>query len=950
MVPRMQNQSVIVMVAVMVAEDVDDSGNRGTTPSASAHNLSSPLRFMPSRPLETHPRRENRHKPTRPHAPKSRQHGIAHNHRHPHAASGTTDVLLSIPSESLTHVTSFLSPPDLLALARTCHQLNTHVADDNTWLRAYVYHYLGIAPESDLHGDATDKTVMLRREESSWRKEFIQRYKLRRRWEYSRNTTITHIPHHSMISGLHLMPHTTLLAASLQYGVVSRSYPLSGKVLRGFLDASGTLNGLGIGNPNAEFSPHVSSIALASEGGTAKVSWGFRNGDVAVTMALRAMDHNRTSAAKLVRCRPQDCHEGAVECVAWATGGQGYTFLVSGGADGRVKLWEVKTAQLKCLWTSDKGPSLVPDPCVKIVVDSQQSVIASGLRSGTILVWTGFDLQSTSDVPALDIRELRIPAPASPTTITTASPGTSYPPLENTQQEIADLRITPNGDALSLLVAYRASPLFYRLSCDSSTGAFGRSFFGDQDVGAITAIYPVWASRSDERDFVIAGDQHGNISIYPWDGQSLSSPSTAAPTSSGDVSVPAVRRLDAHEDGAVTALAWNSAVLVSGSSRGTIKVWDSLTLGPLRSFPSPAARPFPGGDWDPVSQILLESDALMVSVGSRVLAWKAGPVGRSIMHGKGKVRAVKAGNYNGVAKWQQQIEMYKDISESRRELEEEKTHSHRAFGREKDQLSTLAHLGLSEVEAVEYVLMLSRDEEEARRRPQDVAESSRTAFRDDEGVFIGDFDDVPTPMATRSSMFGSEASSAPSSRASSFSAHSAHSSPNSDGIQTGRAFPRVTPSSSNHKVQVSPRHHPEPMEARFIMSPLPASRASLTAGGPPPASDLEHFPAVVNRTSSASASGSSASLAGSAPGSPRSIRSAWSTPLRSLRSSEAPSPTRLPGAGSASPVESPPVRALSGALTSAGRLGPSYAEEDDGDLRFALELSLAEARSRGEDV
>ena len=460
-----------------------------------------------------------------------------------------------------------------------------------------------------------------------------------------------------MISGLHLMPQTTLLAASLQYGVVSRSYPLSGKVLRGFLDASGTLNGLGIGNPNAEFSPHVSSIALTSEGGTAKVLWGFRNGDVAVTMALRAMDHNRTSAARLARCHPSDCHEGPVECVAWATGGQGSVFLVSCGADGRVKLWEVSTAQLRCLWTSDKGSSLVPDPCVKIAMDSRQGVIVSGLRSGTTLVWTGFDLQSTSDVLALETRELCIPPPASLTTAatTTTTTGATYPPLENTQHEITDLRIAPNGDAPSLLVAYRASPFFHRLSWNPFSDTFERTFFGDENTGSVTAIFPVWASQSDERTFVITGDQLGHISVYPWVAQPLSSPSTTTPSTSADTaSVHAVHRLSAHEDGAVTALAWNSAVLVSGSSRGTIKVWDALTFASLRSFPSPAARPFPGGDWDPVSQILLEPDTLLVSVGSRVLAWKAGPVSRSAANGKGKMRTVSAGSYIGVAKWQRE--------------------------------------------------------------------------------------------------------------------------------------------------------------------------------------------------------------------------------------------------------------------------------------------------------
>ena len=204
-------------------------------------------------------------------------------------------------------------------------------------------------------------------------------------------------------------------------------------------------------------------------------------------------------------------------------------------------------------------------------------------------------------------------------------------------------------------MAYRASPFFHRLSWNPFSDTFERTFFGDENTGSVTAIFPVWASQSDERTFVITGDQLGHISVYPWVAQPLSSPSTTTPSTSADTaSVHAVHRLSAHEDGAVTALAWNSAVLVSGSSRGTIKVWDALTFASLRSFPSPAARPFPGGDWDPVSQILLEPDTLLVSVGSRVLAWKAGPVSRVAANGKGKMRTVSAGSYIGVAKWQRE--------------------------------------------------------------------------------------------------------------------------------------------------------------------------------------------------------------------------------------------------------------------------------------------------------
>ncbi len=289
----------------------------------------------------------------------------------------------------------------------------------------------------------------------------------------------------------------------------------------------------------------------------------------------------------------------------------------------------------------------------------------------------------------------------------------------------------------------------------------------------------------------------------------------------------------------------------------------------------------------------------------------------------------------------EQIEMYRDIAESQCELEEEQRHFRRTFGREKEQLSTLAHLGLSEVEAVEYVLMLSRDEEEARRIDRSrTAESSRYG---EEGVFLVDFDDVPTPMATPSNVFRSEPSSVAPARTSSTSAHSSPSSGSyTSGLQGGHSFPRRTPSSSNHKIQVSPRARPEPTEAGFRMSPLPSS----SSGVPPQTSDLDHFPVVpVSRTpSSASASGSSSSVRGSAPGSPQSTRSAWSTPLRTLHPSGVPSPSRV---GSVASPSQSPSRSVAGA---AWRPPSSSHAEEDEELRFAIELSLAEARSRGADV
>ncbi|KAI9061901.1 hypothetical protein FKP32DRAFT_1575110 [Trametes sanguinea] len=732
---------------------------------------------------------------------------------------------------------------------------------------------------------------------------------------------------------MHLMPNTSLLSASLQYGVVSRSFPLTGKVLRGFLDASGTANGLGIGNPNAEFSPHVSSVALASEGGTGKILWGYRNGEVAVTTAVRVMDNNRASAARLIRCRLGDCHEGAVETVAWDRSVDSPSFCVTGGADGRVKLWDAKSS-LRCLWTSNKGPTLVPDPPVKLAVDLQRGIVSAALRSGNIVVWTGFPSLSleSADLTAPQPRELRIPPPTIP-----VAPGSS--PFESLPLEILDLRISPQGDHPSLLVAYRHSPQLHRLTWVPSANVFERTLLGDPSGVLISAILPVWASRQGERSFVIAGDELGTVSIFPWNERPPQS------SASGVAFVSPLQQFTAHEDGSITALAWNSTVLVTGSSRGTTNVWDALTFSPLRSLASPATKPAAGAEWDRVSQILLERDTLLVAVGSRVMAWKAGPVGRPGMHGKGKT--LRSAKTSGTAKWHQQMEMHRDIAESRRELEEEQAHTRRTFGRQREQLSTLANLGLDEVEAVEYVLMLSRDEEEARWH--------NSTFGEDEGVFMADFDDIPTPMATPNTMFGSESSSAMPSRTSSRASSDAGTSV----FQGGRSYPRAVASTSNHKIQVSPRFRPEPMEAGPSIGPAPARSASSGSSVLPPASDSEQFPAVSRTPSSASGSvgtGTSmpstpaSSVRDSAPGSPHSVRSAWSTPLRSLHSSEAPSPSRL----GVSPTLSP-TRTLSGAVANAGPFGAGdhglmNTEEEDEDLRFAIELSIAEARSRGEDV
>jgi hypothetical protein len=93
-----------------------------------------------------------------------------HGHQHP--------FLLDAPQEVLTHCTSYLEPQALLGLGRTCKRLREHVQDDNTWRRAFAYHFYGLTPESGLD-DSTDG-LMMRRTYRTWKKEYMSRFELQK--------------------------------------------------------------------------------------------------------------------------------------------------------------------------------------------------------------------------------------------------------------------------------------------------------------------------------------------------------------------------------------------------------------------------------------------------------------------------------------------------------------------------------------------------------------------------------------------------------------------------------------------------------------------------------------------------------------------------------------------------------------------------------------------------
>ena len=130
---------------------------------------------MPHRP--THISQNNNHHRIKVHS------SIKHPLQYGIASQTGESNLLGLPAESLTHITSFLPPTALLLLGRSNKQLHNHVEDDNTWRRAYLCQFLGISPEDDLHDGGelkANRALMIRRMETSWKREFVARWNLRR--------------------------------------------------------------------------------------------------------------------------------------------------------------------------------------------------------------------------------------------------------------------------------------------------------------------------------------------------------------------------------------------------------------------------------------------------------------------------------------------------------------------------------------------------------------------------------------------------------------------------------------------------------------------------------------------------------------------------------------------------------------------------------------------------
>lgn len=723
-----------------------------------------------------------------------------------------------LPAELLVRVFAFLDPLSLARSSFVRHSWASIIRDDATWRMAFANQF-----------QVSTQAVSLRRTSRvSWKVELIRRCDLLRRWRKSRSPAITTDMRVSSISAIAFSnAHSFLLSASKAHGVASRSDPFKGKVARGFVDAAGMLNGAGIGNPNAEFSPDVTALEVA--GDASRIAWGFRDGTVALTLLTR-QGSNPRGMVRSIRFSPRGSHVGPVNAVAFDLNKPGQSrkqqrrdamgdageVLVTGGEDGSIRLWSPLRAVP--LWVGSTQPSpeatsaagsegdyvsLVPPPIVQVELDADHGIVAAATRDGKLFVWSNVNVAALLAIPSQAWDEVM-----TPDVLLSSSLIENRQSLTKLHQAVrrADV-VLPAGDSASSapdqlfldgesnaqagVLLHRANDphLFYTrvrfegsvashdviklqepsniLSgkitciraecCVASEGATPQASIGPSPQLAPTStsttnlpvLGPLPGSLRDlsaglfsERRFVCAGTDEGKL--IGWGLPSQSTPQNVVTPSFV---------LDCHHT-SITTVDFTPHLFAVGCSDGTIKAFDALSGSPVRTWNDRTATRHPArmlaaGELTQeeaarffVRQIVISDENIVAAVGPHILAWRAESA-LSGSHSRNRrdkmaanpssstqnsgaspspARSSGGGGAGGsmppLSKYAQMREMRMELAESSTLLEAEKEKRQASYARLRYARGPEEIGGLSEHEAMEYAMMLSRDEEEARQRQQ----------------------------------------------------------------------------------------------------------------------------------------------------------------------------------------------------------------------------------------
>ncbi|OAJ36959.1 hypothetical protein BDEG_21054 [Batrachochytrium dendrobatidis JEL423] len=598
-----------------------------------------------------------------------------------------------LPKEILVHILSNLDADEMKIATGVCRQWKSVVSDDLCWKAAFG-NYFGGFPQRRLAVD-------------SWRSEYLKRLALGREWHRSRQG-IQSEPRIGRIDQMHV-DHSEGRAylGSLDRGMISIYNLFTGKVEKSSIFCS---------PDNLQISIGCMKIDKA------RIAIGYLDGSVGIITNFKGkgLPTRQKFAAK---------HMDAVTCLNWLP--HITDILVSGSADGMVRLWYTPTETcLKQFQADGSGIS-------HLYINDRNYIIA-GTEAGQCVAWNiDVMLFSHCNRPK-KLRPIESDVPKDSGVAVTASriikcgdQPIKFIEYNTISQSIAVVLNSPHANAANSNLPFEETLADQLTETNNACISIWHIPSGKQCVifKSITLFTEItslaWdATCADESSssysLLVAGDRHGSLHIWK------------------------VPSLQTFADHLVTIMTWESLVslhnnpvcklsidghkIVSGSSDGKVKVLDAMSGKLITGLALKIGRQS-WEEWngianrDAMCNIWTNEYSLLVSFHETVKFWSfetmSKPRALPGRKSKNKINrrtsdAIFGRNDRGIYTQTDHVDMQNDIHEIRQEIEAERM-EHAILMQQREAINGINHIqsGMTDDELLSYALMISAEQLQA---------------------------------------------------------------------------------------------------------------------------------------------------------------------------------------------------------------------------------------------
>jgi hypothetical protein len=249
-------------------------------------------------------------------------------------------------------------------------------------------------------------------------------------------------------------------------------------------------------------------------------------------------------------------------------------------------------------------------------------------ESGIVMAWVHLPITNTDGTPNANAEEM----------VTLISSIPQETPARRLHTTTTKLLFDRAGTIPSIIVHVQEDVHAFRFQLDVSRQEMvGSKIVGP--LGPITAIELIISrgTTGSESSILLVGDSLSLLLIYNLGGGAILQEDIHAPASvinkNANSNTPEIDSkiattmtpnltLTTHDYGAITAIATNGLVLVSGNELGIITVWDAVTLENIRTID--ASSLVKGGVG--VVRLLCQREQVIASVGNAIVHWRTGNV------------------------------------------------------------------------------------------------------------------------------------------------------------------------------------------------------------------------------------------------------------------------------------------------------------------------------------